>query len=119
MQQLLIIFHVLISIGLVLLVLIQQGKGAEAGATFGSGASNTMFGSAGRTPFLVKITALLAAMFFATSLSIGYFVSGQSKHHRASHANHRIVMPIKQANIPSYPINQKGNTPKKGPTKSG
>jgi preprotein translocase subunit SecG len=79
MQQLLIIFHVIISLSLVMLVLLQRGKGADAGATFGSGAANTMFGSQGSTPFLIKLTALLAVLFFATNLGLGYLISQQSK----------------------------------------
>ena len=72
MQQLIIILHVLVAILIIVLVLLQHGKGADAGAAFGSGASNTMFGSTGTTPVLVKVTALLAAVFFTTSLSLSY-----------------------------------------------
>lgn len=79
MQQLLVIFHIIISLSLVMLVLLQRGKGADAGATFGSGSANTMFGSQGSTPFLIKLTALLAALFFATNLGLGYLISQQSK----------------------------------------
>jgi preprotein translocase subunit SecG len=62
----------MISIALIALVLIQQGKGAELGATFGSAASQTVFGSQGSGSFLLKLTGLLALLFFATSLSLGY-----------------------------------------------
>lgn len=79
MQQIILIFHVLVSISLIALVLIQHGKGADVGAAFGSGASNTMFGSAGSTPFLVKVTGLLAAIFFITSLGLTYLVSSHVK----------------------------------------
>lgn len=75
MQQLILVLHVLIAICLISLVLLQHGKGADMGAAFGSGASNTMFGSTGSAPFLVKVTALLAALFFATSLVLGYIAS--------------------------------------------
>ena len=78
MQQLILILHVLVAIGLVALVLVQQGKGADVGAAFGAGASNTMFGSQGSTSFLVKITCLLAAIFFATSLTLGYMAARQA-----------------------------------------
>jgi len=64
--------HVIISIALIALVLIQQGKGAELGATFGSAASQTVFGSQGSGSFLLKLTGLLALLFFITSLSLGY-----------------------------------------------
>ena len=79
MQQLILIFHVLVAVGLIALVLLQHGKGADAGAAFGSGASNTMFGGQGSTPFLIKITALLATVFFATSLTLGYLTSRETK----------------------------------------
>jgi preprotein translocase subunit SecG len=72
LQQFLILMHVLISIALIALVLIQQGKGAELGATFGSAASQTVFGSQGSASFLLKLTGLLALLFFITSLSLGY-----------------------------------------------
>ena len=72
LQQFLVLVHVVISIALIALVLIQQGKGAELGATFGSAASQTVFGSQGSGSFLLKLTGLLALLFFATSLSLGY-----------------------------------------------
>lgn len=75
MEQLILILHVLASIGIISLVLLQHGKGADAGATFGGGASGTMFGSAGSLPFLMKVTATLAAVFFITSISLGYLIS--------------------------------------------
>lgn len=73
------VFHVLIALSLIVLVMLQRGKGADAGATFGSGAANTMFGSQGSTPFLVKVTTLLAVLFFASSLGLGYLISHHSK----------------------------------------
>jgi preprotein translocase subunit SecG len=79
MQQLILIVHVLASLGLIALVLMQYGKGADVGAAFGSGASNTMFGSVGAVPFLTKITGLLAAVFFVTSLSLGFLASQEVK----------------------------------------
>lgn len=75
MQQFILVLHVLGSLALIALVLLQHGKGADIGANFGSGASNTMFGSQGALPFLVKITTLLAAVFFATSLSLSYITA--------------------------------------------
>jgi len=79
MYQLILIIHVLIAIGLVVLVLIQHGKGADIGAAFGSGASQTVFGSQGSGSFLLKLTGSLAAAFFATSLVLGYLASVQLK----------------------------------------
>ncbi|RAR58550.1 MULTISPECIES: preprotein translocase subunit SecG [Halomonadaceae] len=75
MQVAFLMIHVAIAIALVVLVLLQQGKGADAGASFGGGASQTVFGSRGSGGFLSKFTALLAAGFFATSLTLAYFAS--------------------------------------------
>ncbi|MEL0223505.1 MAG: preprotein translocase subunit SecG [Gammaproteobacteria bacterium] len=70
METILLIVHVLVGASVIGLVLIQQGKGADAGASFGGGASQTVFGSAGAGSFLVKLTAGLAALFFITSLAL-------------------------------------------------
>jgi preprotein translocase subunit SecG len=72
MQQIIFIIHVLAAFALIGLVLMQHGKGADAGAAFGSGASQTMFGSIGSMPFLIKVTGAIAAIFFASSLALGY-----------------------------------------------
>lgn len=74
MQQLITTLHLLISVLLVIMVLIQRGKGSEMGAGFGSGASGTMFGSQGATPFLVKLTAGLALLFFLSSAVLSFVV---------------------------------------------
>lgn len=79
MQQLLLVAHILICIFLVMLVLVQQGKGASMGASFGAGASQTVFGSQGTGGFLFKLTALFATLFFATSLTLGYYAIQQGK----------------------------------------
>ncbi len=77
MYQLILVFHVLVALTLIGLVLIQHGKGADIGASFGSGASNTVFGSQGTGNFLFKLTGVLALVFFITSLSLSYMVSMQ------------------------------------------
>ncbi|RKQ95799.1 protein translocase SecG subunit [Kushneria sinocarnis] len=74
MHVALILVHLLLAVSLIALVLIQQGKGAEAGAAFGGGASQTVFGSQGSTSFLAKLTGVLAALFFATSLGLAWIV---------------------------------------------
>jgi preprotein translocase subunit SecG len=79
MQALILILHILASIAIIILVLMQHGKGADAGAAFGSGASNTMFGSAGAMSFFMKLTVLFAAIFFATSLTLSYLASHQQR----------------------------------------
>ncbi len=69
--------HVLISLGIVALVLLQRGKGADAGAGFGAGASGTVFGAKGSANFLSRSTAALATLFFFTSLGLAYLGAQQ------------------------------------------
>ncbi len=76
METVILIIHVLAAIALVSLILLQQGQGADMGAAFGSGASATVFGSQGSASFLTRGTAILATIFFVTSLFLAYF-SGQ------------------------------------------
>jgi len=64
--------HVLLALMIIALVLLQRGKGAEAGAGFGSGASGTVFGARGTSTLFSKLTAVFAALFFATSLTLAY-----------------------------------------------
>ena len=79
MYTILVVVLVLVAISLIALVLIQHGKGADAGAAFGSGASGTVFGARGSANFLSTATAWLAAAFFAISLAIAYFVNARSE----------------------------------------
>jgi preprotein translocase subunit SecG len=73
-----LVAHVVVAVALIALVLLQQGKGADAGAAFGSGASATMFGSQGSASFLSRTTAILATVFFLTSLTLAYFATQTS-----------------------------------------
>jgi preprotein translocase subunit SecG len=73
METLVMAVHVIAAISIVVLVLLQQGKGADAGAAFGSGASQTMFGSAGTGNFLTRATTIAAIIFFATSLTLAIY----------------------------------------------
>ncbi|MFL0810329.1 MAG: preprotein translocase subunit SecG [Agarilytica sp.] len=70
MENLIILFHVLTALAIVGLIMLQQGKGAEMGASFGGGASQTLFGSGGSGNFFAKMTALAAVVFFVTSFSL-------------------------------------------------
>ncbi|URQ66168.1 preprotein translocase subunit SecG [SAR86 cluster bacterium] len=72
MENLLIFFYILISISLILIILLQQGKGSDIGSAFGAGSSNTMFGSSSSSNPLTKVTAIIAAIFLILSLSITY-----------------------------------------------
>ncbi|MGB5102191.1 MAG: preprotein translocase subunit SecG [Steroidobacteraceae bacterium] len=76
-QTLAVVFHVLLAFGIIGLVLLQRGRGADAGAGFGAGASGTVFGSRGSASFLSRTTAVLATLFFVTSLGLSYLFSQQ------------------------------------------
>jgi preprotein translocase subunit SecG len=77
MQTLIVVIHVIVAIVIVGLVLLQQGKGADAGASFGAGASQTVFGASGSGNFLVKATTFAATIFFITSLSLAIFARNE------------------------------------------
>jgi len=72
MFTLVITLHIVVALFIITLVLLQQGKGASMGASFGSGSSQTVFGSRGAAPFMFKLTAFFVAIFFITSLSLSY-----------------------------------------------
>jgi len=71
--------HVLVGLGVIGLVLIQHGKGADMGAAFGSGASGSLFGASGSANFLSRTTAALATVFFITSLGLSYLATDRQK----------------------------------------
>jgi preprotein translocase subunit SecG len=75
MYTLVIILHVVVSLALILIVLLQTGKGAEMGAGFGGGSNQTIFGSRGAATFLSKVTTGAAVIFMLTSLSLAYLTS--------------------------------------------
>ena len=75
MYGILLAFHIIIAVLLIGFILIQQGKGAQAGAAFGSGASQTVFGSQGSSGFLSRATVFLAAIFFILSLVLAFVVN--------------------------------------------
>ena len=74
-QTTFLIIHTLIALSIIGLVLLQRGKGADAGAAFGAGASGTVFGARGSSSFFSRATAVLATAFFATSLTLAYLSS--------------------------------------------
>ncbi|MBK8816460.1 MAG: preprotein translocase subunit SecG [Methylococcaceae bacterium] len=72
MYQAIIVIHILLGLSIIGLILMQQGKGADAGATFGGGASGSVFGAQGAASFLSRTTAILATLFFITSLGLAW-----------------------------------------------
>lgn len=75
----LLVVHILVALAIIGLVLMQHGKGADMGAAFGSGASGSLFGATGSANFLSRTTGILAAVFFATSLTLAYIASNKPK----------------------------------------
>ena len=97
-----IIFHVAVTAAIVGLVLLQRGKGADAGAGFGAGASGTVFGARGSASFLSRMTATLAALFFASSLTLAYL--GGKKPEAPKSVIDRVGVPAAPAqDTPSLP----------------
>lgn len=78
LYNILLIVQIVVSAGIIVLVLMQQGKGADAGAAFGSGASGTVFGSQGSANFLSRTTAILATVFFLNSIALAFLASGRT-----------------------------------------
>lgn len=101
MYQLILIIHVLAAVCLILLVLVQQGKGATMGAAFGSGASQTVFGSRGSGSFLLKITIGLVVLFFTTSIVLNNMASKAVR--RANEVSLPINLPVSHISKPAQP----------------
>ena len=92
LEQAVVVVHILVALALVGLIMIQQGKGAEAGASFGGGASQTVFGSQGSGSFLTQSTSLLAVVFFVTSISLA-MLAKQKAELAASGDNNSLAIP--------------------------
>jgi len=105
MKDILLVIHMLTAVGLVGLVLLQQGKGADAGAAFGGGgggASQSLFGARGSATFLSRATAVLAVIFFSTSLGLAVLYSRQSAEQGRSITEQLPEAPI--APVPQAPV---------------
>jgi len=79
MESLVWVVHIILAVSVIALVLLQHGKGADMGAAFGGGSSGSLFGSTGSTNFLSRSTAILASLFFLSSLTLAYFGLQQHK----------------------------------------
>ena len=79
MEKIILVVHILLAFGVIGLVMIQQGKGADAGASFGGGASQTVFGGQGSGNFLSRMTAIFATIFFVTSLVLAIYASNKAQ----------------------------------------
>jgi preprotein translocase subunit SecG len=107
LQQVLLVIHVLLSAAIIALVLLQRGKGADAGAGFGSGASGTVFGARGSSTFFSKTTAILATCFFITSLWLAYLAS----HRPDAPPSLLDQAPAPVTTVPAVPVPAPATTP--------
>lgn len=98
MYQLFLLVHVFICIGIIALVLVQQGKGATMGAAFGSGASQTVFGSRGSGSFLFRITIGFMVVFFATSIVLNYLAMSVYK------SQQDFSLPVAPSTVKTQPV---------------
>jgi preprotein translocase subunit SecG len=79
MEQIILVVHLLVALAIIGLIMLQQGKGADMGASFGAGASQTLFGSSGSGNVLTRATSWLAALFFASSFSLALIANQKSE----------------------------------------
>jgi preprotein translocase subunit SecG len=105
METLIVVVHVIAALAIIGLVLLQQGKGADAGAAFGSGASQTVFGSSGSGNFLTRSTTIAAVIFFVTSLTLAIYAKqyslGGGLDTGGSLVSPEILRELEQSDIPS------------------
>jgi len=97
-EILILLLHVAVAVGVCLLVLLQHGKGADVGAAFGSGSSGSLSGATGSANFLSRTTAVLAAMFFVTSLGLTW-ISGHKGRSTSVMDTHKVEQPV----VPAVP----------------
>ncbi len=97
MYQLILLVHIMTAVCLIVLVIVQQGKGATMGATFGAGASQTVFGSRGSGSFLLKLTIGFVFIFFTTSIVLNYISTQEYKQTKQ--------LPAKDLRLPNIPTN--------------
>lgn len=100
MEKIVLIVHMLTALAIIGLILIQQGKGAAAGASFGSGASQTVFGSEGSGSFFTRATAVFAFIFFCTSFGLAIL----AKNHSTAIVDIPAAIEVRQSDIPASDV---------------
>ncbi len=99
LQNLITVLHAILCVTIVGLVLLQRGKGADAGAGFGAGASGTVFGARGSATFFSKLTAVLATLFFMTSLSLAWYATRPQAQQPDSLIDTLVTEPVAPAGV--------------------
>jgi len=117
-MNLVLALQILTALVMIGLVLIQHGKGADMGASFGSGASGSLFGASGSANFLSRTTAILAAVFFASSLGLTWFGSRHGATTGVMHQGVMEKMAPKSSDIPAGPTAPPPGAPAAGPAKA-
>ena len=103
LETVLLVLHLLVAVAICGFVLLQHGKGADMGAAFGSGSSGSLFGAAGSANFLSRTTAILAAVFFASSLGLTWFASTRGAPSGVMHEGVMEKMAPKVSDVPTAP----------------
>jgi len=100
MESIVIVVHLVVALAIIGLILLQRGKGAEAGASFGGGASQTVFGSQGGGDFFSKLTAVLAIVFFVTSFTLAIIAKNQSSVGSIDDLGIPVVEEVQESEVP-------------------
>jgi preprotein translocase subunit SecG len=103
MSTLIIIVHIVVAVALILIVLLQTGKGADMGAAFGGGGGQTLFGATGASTFLSRLTTVAAIVFMLTSLSLAYL----SSHRSSTSVMTEMTPPAAEQTAPQIPVEGK------------
>ena len=105
MYTFVLVVHILLAILMIALILVQHGKGADAGATFGGGGAGTVFGASGSGNFMTRLTAVLTALFFATSLTLAIFAKKQNQQTYTLPGTTQVQTPVLPETSPNAPLN--------------
>jgi len=123
LETVVLVLHLLVAVAICGFVLLQHGKGADMGAAFGSGSSGSLFGAAGSANFLSRTTAILAAVFFASSLALTWFGSRHGAPSGVMQQGVMEKMAPKTSDIPAapgaLPASPPATTPATDPAKAG
>ncbi|MEB3766983.1 preprotein translocase subunit SecG [Acinetobacter sp. MD2] len=111
MHNFVLVVHIILAVLMILLILVQQGKGAEAGASFGGGGAATVFGASGSANFLTRMTAILTALFFVTSMTLAIFAKKQTADAYSLGAVAPATTQVQSKTATSAPINSTETSP--------
>lgn len=105
MYTFVLVVHILLAILMIALILVQHGKGADAGASFGGGGASTVFGASGSGNFMTRLTAILTALFFVTSLTLAIYAKKQNQQLYTLPGATQVQTPISPETSPNAPVN--------------